>query len=153
MQTIIDEYEFHWWPAFVGYLLLLLISMFSLWLWTHWQDDAQPFVRAKLHLLLLPAVLFIYTLPKFTDLFSVPRVLAFGVNTFTVVGPLNRRRELDYEDIRRLVVISRFSLLVKGRLFLRGGGKVLFNPSSMPDFSKVLQTIRDKGVGQAIELR
>ena len=150
-EEILDTYEFHWWLALIGQILLLVVSVVSVCGWIEWHESAQPYVAAILRVLFFPPAIFAYLLPSLIDIFSMPKVLTFWENGITVIGPLNGRRDFSYEEIKELVIRKKFSLFVRGRIhFSSNTRKVLFSPEQVHDFPRVLQTIRSKGLGHII---
>jgi hypothetical protein len=160
MDKEIDIYEFEWWGAFIGLIVLfllssLLIEIQLLDLHIHSKSNIHnlrliftPIIFISLALLVLQSLL------GMVILYFTPKMIIFRQNSITIIYAVIHEKSFRYEDISRLVIGNkdRFSFRSKTRLYFSGHSTmVFFNPDRMLDFSVVLETIRKKGLARIIE--
>ena len=153
MENDIDIYEIHWWPAFIGHISLIIVSIISIYAWFNLHGLVQPSNQWRMFLIFfLPAMLLFLFLPRFINLFATPKILIFRENSIIVINPFNQKKVFAYEDISHLIVHRKNKNSFMARLFFSNDTiKVMFDPNWLPNFPKVLQTMQNKGIGQVIQ--
>ena len=163
MDQANDIFEYEWWAAFIGYLILFVISIILL------GTCCLVFqMVTTLGLLfwfgffiVMIMWLFISILGLWTIRF-VPKLVIFKQSSINVVFPLGQEKVFLYEDIRRIIILrsitkrnellttswSRFRLRI---YFSDNTSKVFLNPDRLVNFHILLERLKNKGLGSIIE--
>jgi len=157
IEDNIELFEFEWWSAFLGYVSLIIITIALIFVWFNLHGLVHPANQPRMFIIFfMPALSWFYFLPRFINLFAIPKTIIFKENSIIVISPLNQKRVFAYEDVSRFVIQrtvkpSRPSPFMARLFFSNDTIKVMFDPKRSPNLPRVLQTITDKGLGQVIE--
>jgi len=174
MEKEIDIYEFNWWNAFVGFSIVLIISVIILSIWYYEIGKVSEMSNHPWRLfkpnsyydyfgLLFPGLMGLaFSLFGFLSIRTVPKLIIFKENNIKVIFPSDKEKVFSYSDIRRIVIIdlatkpralkSKSWSPFKVRLYFSNhSSKITFDPNRVLNFPALLQTFRNKGLGPAIE--
>jgi hypothetical protein len=172
MDKDIDIYEFEWWNAFVGFIILLVISVFILWICyyefgrisevsKHPWRFFNPKGYFKLIGILGPGLMgLVSSVFGFLSIRVVPRLIVFKESTIVITFPSGQKRTFLYSDISSIEIRNKTS---RGKLFKSWSPfnvrlyfnnntvKIFFDQNRLFNFPFLLESFRKQGIGHLIK--
>lgn len=172
MDKDIDIYEFEWWNAFVGFIIVLVISVFIISICYFeivriseiskhpWRLFNLRNYYDALGIIFLGLMGLAFSVFGFLSIRVVPRLIIFKESNIIITFPSGQKRVFLYGDISLIEIRDKTS---RGKLFKSWSPftmrlyfnnntvKIFFDQNRLFSFPVLLESFRKKGIGHLIK--